>query len=194
MTGRLSSDVSVQRMRTWSLLLVTAIAAVVSYLHIEALAAAHGQDALNAHLIPLSVDGTVAAASMDMLGTARRRGGRPSWIARTMLGLGVAATLAANVASGWPHGLIGATAAGWPALAFIGSVEMVLLSIRKAARASPAVAADEARRGHRAVRPVKAGAAITSKDVAAQLGVSERTARRRLAALRPPAAAAEAGQ
>jgi hypothetical protein len=33
-----------------------------------------------------------------------------------MLALGIAASLAFNVAEGWSHGLVGAAAAAWPAV------------------------------------------------------------------------------
>jgi hypothetical protein len=38
---------------------------------------------------------------------------------RWLLGLGIAATLAANVAHGLGHGLIGATVAAWPGMALV---------------------------------------------------------------------------
>jgi len=41
------------------------------------------------------------------------------WLARTGLVLAVMATLAADVASGLPHGWPGALLAGWPAVAFV---------------------------------------------------------------------------
>jgi hypothetical protein len=54
-----------------------------------------------------------------------------------MLGLGVAATLAANVAYGSPFGLTGELLSGWPAAAFIGSVELLIGMIRSARCAVP---------------------------------------------------------
>ena len=42
-------------------------------------------------------------------------------MARWLLGVGIAATLAANVAHGLGHGLIGAAVAAWPAVALVGS-------------------------------------------------------------------------
>jgi hypothetical protein len=42
-------------------------------------------------------------------------------LARWLLGLGIAATLAANVAHGLGYGLIGAAVAAWPAVALVGS-------------------------------------------------------------------------
>lgn len=45
-------------------------------------------------------------------------------------GLGIAATLAANVAHGLGHGPIGAAAAAWPAVALVGSRELLMIVIR----------------------------------------------------------------
>jgi acyl-[acyl carrier protein]--UDP-N-acetylglucosamine O-acyltransferase len=56
-----------------TVLVVAAIAAVVSFVHIEHLAVTHGQAPLAADLLPLSIDGTVAAASMVMLSRGLRR-------------------------------------------------------------------------------------------------------------------------
>jgi len=113
-----------------AVLLVAVIAAVVSFVHIEHLAVTHGQTKLAALLLPLSIDGTVAAASMVMLRAARAGLGTP-WLARFMLGLAVTATLAANVGYGLPYGLAGALLSGWPAVAFIGCAEMAIGMVRR---------------------------------------------------------------
>lgn len=126
----MTADV-IRRLTAAAVLLVAAIAAIVSFLHIEHLAISHGQTELAAYLLPVSVDGTVAAASLSMLWAARS-GQSPPWIARAMLALGVLATLACNVAYGAPFGLSGELLSGWPAVAFVGSVEMVLVMVRRA--------------------------------------------------------------
>lgn len=62
-----------------AVLLVAAIAAVVSCLHIVRLALAYGQEPLAAYLLPLSIDGMVATSSLVMLRAApatRRPGTR----------------------------------------------------------------------------------------------------------------------
>ncbi len=59
-----------------------------------------------ARLIPLTVDGLIRASSMVLLDSARR-GARVPALARWLLGLGIAATLAANVAHGLGHGPVG---------------------------------------------------------------------------------------
>src|ERR1700722_9644919 len=51
-------------------------------------------------------------------------------LARWLLGLGIVATLAANVAHGLGHGPIGAVVAGWPAVALVGSYELLMMVIR----------------------------------------------------------------
>lgn len=53
---------------------------------------------------------------MVMLDSSRR-GARVPTLARWLLGLGIAATLAANVAHGPGHGPVGAAVAAWPAVA-----------------------------------------------------------------------------
>ena len=133
----MTGDLAIRRMAAAAVLLVAAIAAVISYLHIEHLALAHGQSALAAMLLPLSIDGTVAAASLVLLRAARTGLAAPH-LAQVMLGLAVVATLAANVANGARYGLAGALLSGWPAVAFIGSAEMALGMVRRARQAAPA--------------------------------------------------------
>ena len=53
-------------------------------------------------------------------------------MARWLLGLGITATLAANVAHGLGHGLTGAAVAAWPAVALVGSYELLMMIIRSA--------------------------------------------------------------
>ena len=134
----MNGDKVIRRLTAAAVLLVAAIAATVSYLHIEHLAITHGQVLLAAVLLPVSIDGTVAAASLVMLHSARAGLASP-WLARFMLGLSVAATLACNVGYGLPYGIAGALISGWPAVGFLGSVEMALTMIRRARRAVPAV-------------------------------------------------------
>jgi hypothetical protein len=53
-------------------------------------------------------------------------------LSRWLLGLGSAATLAANVAHGLGHGIIGAAVAAWPSVALVGSYELLMMIIRGA--------------------------------------------------------------
>jgi hypothetical protein len=130
-----TGDSANRRLTAAAVLLVAVIAAVVSFVHIEHLAVTHGQTTLAAMLLPLSIDGTVAAASLVMLRAARAGLGTP-WLARLMLGLSVVATLAANIAYGARFGLTGSLLSGWPAVAFIGSAEMAIGMVRRA-RSAP---------------------------------------------------------
>jgi hypothetical protein len=98
-------------------------AAVASYEHAYDLVRAHGEAGWTVRLVPLTVDGLVYASSMVMLDSARPGTPVPA-LARWLLGLGIAATLAANVAHGLGHGLIGAAVAAWPTVAFVGSDEL----------------------------------------------------------------------
>ncbi len=108
---------------------VAAIAAVVSYEHAGDLVRAHGETGWTARLIPLTVDGLIYASSMVMLDSARR-GIRVPALARWLLGLGIIATLAANIAHGLGHGLVGAAVGAWPAIALVGSYELLMMVIR----------------------------------------------------------------
>jgi hypothetical protein len=91
---------------------VAAVAAVASYEHAYALVREHGEVGWTGRLVPLTMDGLIYASSMVMLGSARRRMPVPE-LARWLLGLGVAATLAANVAHGLGHGPIGDVVLRW---------------------------------------------------------------------------------
>lgn len=131
------------RVIRWSTALAVAgvavVAAVVSYEHAYALVGAHGESGWTARLIPLTVDGLVYASSMVMLDSARR-GVRVPVLARWLLGLGIAATLAANVAHGLGHGVIGAAVGAWPAVALVGSYELLMVIIRAGHPAETAAA------------------------------------------------------
>jgi hypothetical protein len=109
---------------------VAAFAAVVSYSHIYGLGRAHGQDGAAARLLPLSVDGLILAASLVLLHEARNGRDAPR-LARFMLWLGIAATVGANIAYGAGSGLLGAVISAWPAVAFIGSVEIAMQQVRR---------------------------------------------------------------
>jgi hypothetical protein len=55
-----------------------------------------------------------------------------SRLARLMLWLGIAATIGANIAYGAGYGLLGALISAWPAVAFIGTVEIAMQQVRRA--------------------------------------------------------------
>jgi hypothetical protein len=58
-------------------------------------------------------------------------------LARWLLALGIIATLAANMAQGWSHGPGGMLVAAWPAVSLVGSYELLVWIIRKAAAEGP---------------------------------------------------------
>jgi hypothetical protein len=66
---------------------------------------------------------------MVVLYAARHRVPVPG-LARWLPGLGIAATLTANMAQGWSHGPAGAVVAAWPAVSLVGSYELLVWLIR----------------------------------------------------------------
>jgi hypothetical protein len=119
---------------------VALVAAFVSYRHALTVVRAQGESGKLALAYPLTIDGMIYASSMVLLNAARRGADRP-WLAWAALGLGIAATLAANVAAGLAYGPVGALVAAWPVPALVISYELLMLVIRSSAAASvqPAV-------------------------------------------------------
>jgi Protein of unknown function (DUF2637) len=98
------------------------VAGAISYSHMRALAAAHGEAGWQAHTFPLSVDGIEVVASLVLL--ADRRAGRASgWLPWAALVAGTAASLAANVAAA-DADVVGRVVAGWPAFALLVAVKL----------------------------------------------------------------------
>jgi hypothetical protein len=108
---------------------VALVAAIISYEHAYELVRSHGESGPTAHLVPLTVDGLIYSSSMVLLRCARHRVPVPA-LARWLLGLGIAATLAANVTHGIGHGPVGAIVSSWPAIALVGSYELLMMIIR----------------------------------------------------------------
>ena len=113
-----------------AVLVVAAIAAVISYQHVVALALRYGQPVLAAYLLPVSIDGLVAVSSLVMLRAARLGVTAPG-LARTGLILAIIATLACNVGYGVAHGWPGALLSGWPAVAFVVAAEVAITMTRR---------------------------------------------------------------
>jgi len=111
-----------------TVLTLAAVAAYMSYGHLRAVAESQGEDA--AALFPISVDGLIVCASLVLL--VQRRGGQPGgalpWAG---LALGIAATIAGNIASAEPTTLARLVAA-WPPIAFALSYEFLLTLLRPA--------------------------------------------------------------
>jgi len=158
---------------------VAAVAAVVSYSHIYGLGRAHGQDGTAARLLPLSVDGLILAASLVLLHEARNGRNSPR-LARLMLWLGIAATIGANIAYGAGYGLLGALISAWPAVAFIGSVEIAMQQVRRArapgaAATVPEVPGDVGQAVRTAyAASVAAGQPLSQRAMAERFGLSRR--------------------
>ncbi len=147
-----SASPGLRKLAISAVVLVAAIAAIISYAHIYSLALLLGQPRMAAWLMPLSVDGAVGAASAALLSAARSGQSSP-WPARVMLGLGVLATLVANGYSGASHGIPGMVLAMWPAVAFIGSTEVALGMTRRTAAPVGAIAPADITTMTAAVRP-----------------------------------------
>ncbi len=92
-----SADKIIRWSTAGAVLGVAAVASVASYEHAYELVQAHGEAGWTGRLVPLTVDGLIYASSMVMLDSARRKAPVPA-LARWLLGLGIAATRAANVA------------------------------------------------------------------------------------------------
>ena len=124
-----SIDRAIRLSAAAAVLAVAGIAAYISYWHAYAVVRAYGESGITARLEPVTIDGLVYASSMVVLYAARHRIPVPS-LARWLLGLGIAATLTANMAQGWSRGLIGAVVAAWPAVSLVGSYELLVWLIR----------------------------------------------------------------
>ena len=157
-----------------AVLAVAGIAAYVSYWHAYAVVRAHGESGITARLEPATIDGLVYASSMVVLYAARHRVPVPC-LARWLLGLGIAATLTANMAQGWSRGPAGAVVAAWPAVSLVGSYELLVWLIRVCGTDGPRAAgrAPVRRCGLPAVAgSAPAAAAGSGQDSRSERGVS----------------------
>ena len=111
------------------MLTVAVIAAIISYRHAYELVRSHGESGATACLVLFTVDGLIWAASMVILDCNRRNRPVPP-LAAWSLGVGIVATIGANLAHGLDHGPIGALVGARPAVALVGSYELCMLVIR----------------------------------------------------------------
>ncbi|HUZ54698.1 MAG TPA: DUF2637 domain-containing protein [Streptosporangiaceae bacterium] len=123
---------------------VAAVAAIISYQHAYELVRSHGESGATARLLPFTVDGLIWAASMVIL-NASRRNQRVPRLAAWSLGVAIVATIGANLAHGLGHGLIGDLVSAWPALALVGSYELLMMLIRAEHEISERQAPDAAK-------------------------------------------------
>ncbi|MFD4557218.1 DUF2637 domain-containing protein [Streptomyces sp. NPDC058469] len=106
-------------------LVVASVAAYASYVHQREFALQGGADVVSATLWPLSVDGLLLLATVGLLNSARGVGRRARAVVWLAFLLGIAVSLAANVAAApaldWKPVLV----AGWPPVALLLSVELL---------------------------------------------------------------------
>jgi len=136
-------DLVIRASTAVAVLALACLAAYISYWHAYAVVRAHGESGITARLEPATIDGLVYASSMIVLYAARHQIPVPP-LARWLLGLGIAATLATNMAQGWSQGPIGVAVAAWPAVSLIGSYELLVWLIRTAGTPGRAAAGQEA--------------------------------------------------
>jgi hypothetical protein len=106
-----------------AVLAVAAVTAVASYEHAHDLDRAHGELGWTAHMVPLTAHGLIYASSMVMLDSARRRAPVPA-LARWLLGD------ARGQRRSWSRARAdGAAVAAWPAVALVGSYELLMMVI-----------------------------------------------------------------
>jgi hypothetical protein len=121
--GPQRADQWIGRTATATVAGLAGIAGAISYSHMRALAAAHGDAGWHAHAFPLSVDGVEIVASLVLLAD-RRAGRRSGWLPWAALTVGTAASLAANVATA-DAGIVSRVIAGWPAVALLIAVKLL---------------------------------------------------------------------
>jgi hypothetical protein len=116
-----------------AVLAVAAVAGWISYRHAVEVVTVHGEPGSVGHWYPVTIDGLIVAASMVLLDAARHQE-PPPVLARWLLAAGIGATLVVNVLAGVPSGPLGAVAAAWPAFAFVGCYELLMMLVRSSAR------------------------------------------------------------
>lgn len=109
---------------------VSLIAGVASYFHAFAVVDASGATAPVSYLVPALADLVILGASADLLAASRAGAGRPR-LTMVALGVGIAVTLAMNVAAGNPHAVPKWLVNGWPALAFTLALESLAGLVRR---------------------------------------------------------------
>ncbi|MFG3017885.1 DUF2637 domain-containing protein [Streptomyces sp. NPDC048254] len=107
-------------------LVVAGVAAYASYIHQREFALQGGADTVSASLWPLSVDGLLLLATAGLLKPTAPHTRRVKGVVWAALLLGIAVSLAANIAAApaleWKPVLV----AGWPPVALLLSVELLV--------------------------------------------------------------------
>jgi Protein of unknown function (DUF2637) len=112
--------------------LVALFAFAQSYKHIYDLGLLHAQNGWTSSLLPLSVDLLIVVTGLmvwlQKIADERPRG-IARWLPRMLLWGGIAATVAANVTYGLPHGWLAAVISAWPGVIFAALAEVVIVAV-----------------------------------------------------------------
>jgi hypothetical protein len=149
---------------------VALTAAVISFSHVRQLALDAGEGQLASWLLPVSIDGAIAAAVAVILADSRA-GRRPAGLTWTLLALGLVGSLAANIASAEPT-LVARAVAAWPPIGLALGIEVLAGLLRRRERGvepvpvrevhQPAVAPQAVTRQEQADRPPPAPASSSN--------------------------------
>jgi hypothetical protein len=118
-----TSDLRAARTAAFGVVLVAITAAVISFSHVRSLAMRAGESELTSWLLPISIDGAVVAAVAVLLADSRA-GRRPAALTWLFLTFGLAASLAANVASAEPTHIARVVFA-WPPVALALGIDVL---------------------------------------------------------------------
>jgi hypothetical protein len=125
-----NSDKRATRIAALGVGAVALTAAIISFSHVRTVAIRAGETELTSWLLPISIDGAVVAAVSVLLADSRA-GRRPRLLTWLQLGLGLSASLAANVAAAEPSRTARVVAA-WPPLALALGIEVLAGLARRA--------------------------------------------------------------
>jgi len=113
-----------------SLAAVALIAAVASYLHALVVVQAADGRGVVAYFIPFLADLVIASAAANILDAGRTGHPRPRW-SMAAVGVGIVATLYANVMFGYPERVPSWLVNGWPPVAFALTLESITGMVRR---------------------------------------------------------------
>lgn len=116
------------RIGRYAVVVVGVIVAAISYSHIRDLALNYGGDSLTAPLLPLGIDGAVAAMTVFM----HQACGAALWLSRFGLLVAIGMTVAFNTAFGAAFGVTGAVIWSGPAVLLVICIEVSVLTVRRA--------------------------------------------------------------
>lgn len=129
-----------------SLTAVALIAAVASYLHALVVVQAADGRGLVAYFIPFLADLVIASAAANILDAGRTGHARPRW-SIAAVGVGIVATLYANIMYGYPERVPSWLVNGWPPVAFALTLESITGMVRRG-RNVPETYVSGAQTGH----------------------------------------------